>query len=169
LKEGKDGIIRREAPDDGPCGEYKMNERMLDKQHQPTEEEIKQFIGSDSCKNIQLIEDTLKESFDLHVALKFPFGNTYGWGYKFSHKTKHLFYLFFENKSLTIMTQIADPKNDREHELINGLSEEGRKCWESKYPCNTGGWVTYRFSSRAELKDVGIFMSLRTKKNIIFE
>jgi hypothetical protein len=32
-----------------------MNERMLDKQHQPTEEEIKQFIGKDSYKNLQLI------------------------------------------------------------------------------------------------------------------
>jgi len=73
-----------------------MNERMLDKKHQPTEEEIKQFIGNDSNKNLQLIKDRLKKVFDLNVELKFPFGNNYGWGYKFSHKTKHLFYIFFE-------------------------------------------------------------------------
>jgi hypothetical protein len=146
-----------------------MNERMLDKQHQPTEKEIKQFIGNDSYKNLQLIEDKLKEFFDLNVETKFPFGNNYGWGYKFSHKTKHLFYIFFENKSLTLMMQIAEPKNDQENELIKGLSEEGRKCWETKYPCNNGGWIHYRFSSSMELKDVGIFMSLRTKKNITLE
>lgn len=147
----------------------KMNERMLDKQHQPTEEEIKQFIGNDSYKNLQRIKDKLKNIFDLNVELKFPFGNNYGWGYKFSHKTKHLFYIFFENKSLILMTQIDEPKNDKENELLKKLSEEGRKCWETKYPCNNGGWIHYRFSDTKELKDAGIFMSLRTKKDITLE
>jgi hypothetical protein len=101
-----------------------MNERMLDKQHRPTEDEIKNFIGNDSYQNLQLIEDELKRLFDLSVELKFPFGNNYGWGYKFNHKTRHLFYIFFENKSLTLMTQIAEPKNNREDELIKDFQQK---------------------------------------------
>jgi len=64
------------------------------------------------------------------------------------------------------MMQIAEPKNDIEKALIKDLSEKGKECWETKYPCNDGGWIHYRFSSINELKDVSIFISLRTKKNI---
>ncbi|MFA6856254.1 MAG: DUF3788 family protein [Treponema sp.] len=145
-----------------------MNERMLDKNHQPSEEEIEQFIGNASCRNLQVIKEKLNEIFDLNIDLKFPFGNSYGWGYKFSHKSKHLFYIFFENNGLTLTTQINEPKTDRDRNLIGALSEEGRKCWETKYPCNNGGWVHYRFNDIKGLHDAGIFVSLRTKKDINF-
>ncbi|MCK9170101.1 MAG: DUF3788 domain-containing protein [Treponema sp.] len=139
---------------------------MLDKQHQPSEDEIRRFIGGDSCKNLCLIKNKLEDFLDLNIELKFPFGNTYGWGYKFSHRSKHLFYIFFEKGSLTLMTQINEPESDKEKGLINELSADGRKCWETKYPCKNGGWIHYRFSSTDNLKDVGIFISLRTKKSI---
>jgi len=145
-----------------------MNERMLDKNHQPSEDEIESFVGVGSWKNIRLIKEKLSEVFDLHVELKFPFGNNYGWGYKFSHKAKHLFYIFFENKNLTLFTQINEPKSDRDKELLNALSIEGRQSWETKYPCSNGGWVRYRFFDSAGLHDAGIFISLRTKKDIVF-
>ena len=145
-----------------------MNERMLDKNHRPSEDEIERFVGAGSWNNIGLIKEKLNKAFDLHVELKFPFGNNYGWGYKFSHKAKHLFYLFFENKSLTLFMQINEPESDRGRELLNSLSDEGRKCWETKYPCSNGGWIRYRFFDSTGLYDVGKFISLRTKKDIAF-
>jgi hypothetical protein len=146
-----------------------MNERMLDKTHQPTEEEIEQFVGKDAWADLLLIKETLKSLFDLTLELKFPFGNSYGWSYKFSNKKKHLFYLFFERGSLTLTVQIPEPKTERERELIRRLSEKGKKYWDTKYPCGSGGWVHYRFSRADELPDAGLFISLRTKKNVSFD
>ena len=76
---------------------------MLDKNIIPTEEEIKKFIGEKSIENIENLINCLNNVFKINMELKFPFGNNYGWGYKVSDKSKHLFYIFFEKNSITIM------------------------------------------------------------------
>jgi hypothetical protein len=145
--------------------EIKMYERMLNKQIVPTEDEIKEYIGKKAVENIELIKKSLEKSFEINYELKFPFGNNYGWGYKISNKSKHLFYLFFEKGSITIMLQIN--KNVKEMEEYNKLSEEGKQYWENKYPCGeNGGWIHYRIINKKQLKDIGIFLSIRTNKEI---
>lgn len=41
-------------------------------------------------------EDMLKLNYDLFREIKYPFGNDYGWGFRYSHKKKLLLYVFFE-------------------------------------------------------------------------
>ena len=144
-----------------------MYERMLNKQSIPTENEIKEYVGKKSVENIETIKKSLEKIFELNMELKFPFGNNYGWGYKVSNKTKHLFYIFFEKGSITIMLQINKIKTDKEIEKYNKLSEKGKTYWENRYPCGeNGGWIQYRVTDKKELKDIGIFLSIRTKKEI---
>ena len=101
------------------------------------------------------------------MELKFPFGNNYGWGYKVSNRSKHLFYIFFEKGSITIMLQINKIKTEKEMEKYNKLSEEGKEYWENRYPCgDNGGWIKYRIINKKQLKDIGIFLSIRTNKEI---
>jgi hypothetical protein len=59
------------------------------------------------------------------MELKFPFGNNYGWGYKVSSKSKHLFYIFFKRNSITVMLQISKIDTKKELEKYNKLLEEG--------------------------------------------
>jgi hypothetical protein len=144
-----------------------MYERMLDKKNIPTEDEIKNYIGEKSVKNMELIKKSLEKLFEINIELKFPFGNNYGWGYKISNKSKHLFYLFFEKGSITIMLQIKRIKTEKEMQQYNRLSEEGKNNWENRYPCgNNGGWIHYRIINKKQLKDIGIFLSIRTNKEI---
>ena len=144
-----------------------MYERMLDKQNVPTENEIQKHIGKKSTKHIALLKDGLGKIFEIKTELKFPFGNDYGWGYKFNHKAKHLFYLFFEKGSITIMLQISKVTTKQEIEKYNKLSNEGKKYWQNRYPCGTnGGWIHYRITNRKQLKDIEIFLSIKTNKEI---
>jgi hypothetical protein len=144
-----------------------MYERMLDKKTIPNENEINNFIGKKSLECIQIIKHTLEKIFELKMELKFPFGNNYGWGYKVSNKSKHLFYIFFEKNSITVTLQISKIKTKKEIERYNKLSEEGKKYWENKYPCGeNGGWIHYRILNKKQLKDIGIFLSIRTNKEI---
>ncbi len=145
-----------------------MSERMLNKNSKPSDDEIKQFIGDDAYACLLLIQKKLSAVFELKVELKFPFGNNYGWGYKYSHKTKHLFYIFFESRSITLMIHITEPTGDIDKELLNKLSDNGKSSWANKYPCSSGGWVYYNFRDASELSDAGIFVSLRTNKSITF-
>ena len=140
---------------------------MLDKQIIPTEEEIKNFIGEKSIKNIGFLINCLNNVFIINMELKFPFGNNYGWGYKVSHKSKHLLYIFFEKSSISIMLQIKKIVTDKEMEKYCKLSEEGKKYWEESYPCGkNGGWIHYRILNKRHLKDIGIFLSVKNNKEI---
>jgi hypothetical protein len=144
-----------------------MYERMLNKKVVPTEEDIKEYIGKKSTENIELIKNGLEKIFEINMELKFPFGNKYGWGYKISNKSKHLFYLFFEKGSITIMLQISKIKTEKEMEKYNKLSDEGKEYWAKRYPCGkNGGWIHYRVTNKKQLKDIGIFLSIKTNKEI---
>ena len=142
---------------------------MLDKNNVPKEEDIRNHIGEKSIDHIEIIKNSLQKMFEINMELKFPFGNNYGWGYKVSHKSKHLFYIFFEKNSISIMLQIKKIVNEKEMEQYSKLSEEGKKYWEGSYPCGkNGGWIHYRILHKKQIKDIGIFLSVKINKKIEF-
>jgi len=145
-----------------------MHERMLDKKHIPNENEINEHIGKKAVEHIELIKNALEKIFEVNVELRFPYGKDYGWAYKFSHKSKHLFDLFFEKDGISIMLQISKIQTEKEIEQYNKLSEEGKKYWENRYPCgkNGGGWIDYRILNKKHLKDIGLFIGIKSNKEI---
>jgi hypothetical protein len=144
-----------------------MYERILDKENVPTEQFIKEYMGKEAVKNSELLKNALENIFEINIELKYPFGNKYGWGYKVSIKSKHLFYMFFEKGSFTIMIQIKGIETKKEIEKYNKLSKEGKNYWNNRYPCGeNGGWLHYRILNKKHLKDIGIFLSIRTNKEI---
>jgi hypothetical protein len=70
--------------------------RFLDKEVVPTPQEIEQRLGNEAMHRLNILDDYLKANYDVVRELKFPFGNQYGWGYKYSSKRKLLCYVFFE-------------------------------------------------------------------------
>ena len=143
---------------------------MLNKQVTPTKDEIEKFIGNESLEIIGLMKSELEKIFEINMELKFPFGNNYGWGYKVSNKSKHLLYLFFEKSSITVTLQISKIKTEKELERYNKLSEAGKKLWEARYPCGeNGGWIHYRITGKKQLKDIGLFLGIKTNKEIDFK
>lgn len=140
-----------------------MYERMLNKIKEPSITEIHEFIGESSVLLLNDFEDIMKQRYDLKRDLKFPFGNNYGWGYKYSHKTKHLCYVFFEKDAITIMLQIG---SDLVHKLEKVLLEclpKTKSYWNNRYPCGEGGWIHYRVFNGEELNDVLRLLALKQK------
>ena len=144
-----------------------MYERMLDKNTVPTTKTIKEYMGEEAVENSESLKRALKKACEINIELKFPFGNDYGWGYKVSNKSKHLFYLFPEKGSFTVMLQIKGIKTDKDIDKYNKLSDEGKDYWENRYPCgDNGGWIHYRILNKKHLKDIGIFIGIRANKEI---
>lgn len=122
-----------------------MFERMLDKSIIPNESLILETLGQKSYEQLMQFEEILSSRYDLHKELRFPFGNSYGWGYKYSHKTFHLCYAFFEKGAFTIMLQIGDKQVEKAERIITELSDKVRTAWLNRYPCgDQGGWIFYR-------------------------
>jgi len=143
-----------------------MYERMLNKEIVPTEETIKKYIGIKAFENINKIKSAMEKKQKINMELRFPYGNKYGWGYRISdEKSKYLFDIFFEKGSINIMLKTVIKKGN-EIEIYNKLSEEGKNYWENRYPCGNGGWIHYRVINKKHLKDIGLFLSIKTKQEI---
>lgn len=132
-----------------------MYERMLDKQKPPETEEIRQYIGERSWIFLQKFEELLRTRYDLNRELRFPFGNSYGWGFKYAHKTRHLCYVFFEKDAITVTLQIGDKEVPHMNVLLPDFTKKTVSLWENRYPCgDNGGWVHYRILDEKELGDI---------------
>ena len=140
-----------------------MYERMLNKLKEPSITEIHEVIGDNSILLLNTFEDIMKQRYDLKRDLKFPFGSNYGWGYKYSHKTKHLCYVFFEKDAITIMLQIGGDLVQKVEIMLLECLPKTKNYWDNRYPCGEGGWIHYRVLNDEELNDVIRLLSLKQK------
>ena len=131
-----------------------MFERMLDKESIPTFEEIHNYIGKESVELLEYFEARLNSIYNITKELKFPFGNTYGWGYKYSKKTTHICYLFFEKGAFTVLIQINGKGKEKIEQNIDNYLPKTLEAWKKRYPCGEGGWVYYRAFSKEEIDDI---------------
>lgn len=145
-----------------------MYERMIDKSVQPEINDIERYIGLNGCRYLQFLEDALMKRYNIQREIRFPFGNTYGWGYKYSHKTKHLCYLFFEKDAITITLQIGDREVPLLNQMLPTFSSKTQSLWEHRYLCGeNGGWVHVRILSEDDLDDAIKLIEIRKKPRII--
>ena len=130
----------------------------------PDEAAIQAHLGRQGFESLVEFENRLRAAYQLSRELKFPFGDSYGWGYKYSHKSSHLCYAFFEKNAITVMLQIGDKQVPLLESRLSSLLPKTRALWESRYPCGErGGWVHYRVLSDEELADVIDLLAARKR------
>lgn len=141
-----------------------MYERLLDKNNSPETDYIKEFIGIKSYTMLLQFEDFLNNNYRLSKEMKFPFGNNYGWGYKYSHESNHLCYAFFESGAFTVTVQLGDSCVSKVEQILPDLSQKAQDLWQNRYPCGKqGGWIHYRVIDMDELNDVLEFVKVKKK------
>jgi hypothetical protein len=139
-----------------------MYERMMSKDP-PSQEDIDNTLGG-SKQHLDSLEDFLNSNYDLVRELKFPFGNSYGWGFKYSHKASHLCYAFFEAGAITVTLQLGDKLVPAVEAALPRLLPKTRELWANRYPCGKqGGWVHYRILDSAALSDVKELIKIKKR------
>lgn len=139
-----------------------MSTRLTDKTREPSPQDIEQYLGPAALQRLQQLEDWLRRRYDLSRGLKFPFGSSYGWGYKYSHKQAHLCYAFFEAGAFTVTLQISDARVPFLQSRLDALQPGTRQLWENRYPCGKqGGWVHLCVQNDIDLNDVQILIEAR--------
>jgi hypothetical protein len=139
-----------------------MYERMLQKEVKPPLNDIYNIIGSDGTILLKDIDNFMRLSYDIVSEIRFPFGNKYGWGIKYSHRTKHLCYVFPETGSFTVTIQIGEKELTKLYEKLESFLPKTRELWSHRYPCGEGGWLHYRVFSLEDIKEL-----IKIKKNPI--
>ena len=141
-----------------------MYERMLNKNIVPTLEDIENHLGQKKTELLKNFDDALQARYDIVREIKFPFGSTYGWGFKYAHKTSHLCYVFFEKNSFTITFQIGAKGAGKVEKAYETFLPKTKELWQNRYLCgNGGGWIHYRVMSEEEIFDVLTLLKIRKK------
>jgi len=139
-----------------------MSTRLTDKTREPSENNIRAWLGPASLNRLEQLESWLSSHYDLNRSLRFPFGASYGWGYKYAHKQTHLCYVFFEQNAFTVTLQIGDARVPALEEHLTVLQPSTRQLWENRYPCgNRGGWIHLSIQNDADLADAEIMIEIR--------
>ena len=141
-----------------------MYERLLDKASKPTAEFIKSYLGTQGYELLMSFERFLNENYQLTREMKFPFGNDYGWGYKYSHKKAHICYAFFEAGAFSVQIQLGDKLVSEVKAILPNLLPKTQEYWQSRYPCgDNGGWIEYQILDENELEDVKKLVAIKKK------
>lgn len=127
-----------------------MNERMLDRTHKPTFEEMVAACGETGPMFLSF-NDWLTTNFQTSSEISFPYGNTYGWAIAHRQKKKLICHVFAEQGSFCVMVRLA---NAQFAQVYPSVSKETQEKIDHKYPCGDGGWLHYRVSNPHNLKDV---------------
>jgi hypothetical protein len=141
-----------------------MYDRLLDKGNQPTDEFIESYLGEQSINLLAEFENQLNSDYQITRELRFPFGGSYGWGYKYSHKSSHLCYAFFEAGAFTVTLQLGDSCVTKVQQIIQNLLPKTSDLWRNRYPCGKqGGWIHYRVLDKIEINDVIELIKIKKK------
>lgn len=136
--------------------------RMLEKKKKPTEEQIARYIGAQSMERLDRLESVLRKRYDLVRVLHFPYGNNYGWGYKYSHERKQLCYAFFEEDAFTVTMQLGDDVAEAVEALLPSLRPEAQALWaERRASGDRGGWIHYRVLDDAAIDDILALLAVK--------
>lgn len=141
-----------------------MYERLPDKTMWPSAEMIRNHMGSDIYSLLLKFEENLWNNYQLIKEMKFPLGNHYGWGYKYSHQKSHLNDTFFESGAFTVMPQLGDKCVSEVEQNLPVLLPSMATLWDNRYPCGRrGGWIHYRVFDENELNDVFSLVMIQKK------
>ena len=141
-----------------------QKERFTDKKVIPTQEIINHFMGDKNVNRLYLFEKMLRESYDLNCELKFPFGENYGWAYRYTHKKVLLLYVFLEKDGFCCTISINDSGAGVVGKILNTMLPKTKELWQNRYPCGKeGGWVHYSVSDDEELKDIVRMINIKVK------
>lgn len=138
-------------------------ERLMDESKIPAASEINDLLGEQAVSRLMKLETFLQDNYDLIRELKFPFGNNYGWGYKYSHKSKLLCYVFFERNTFTVTITIGKNELQKLYQVLGHMLPKTKELWENRYPCGDGGWIHYRVENDDELLDIQKLICIKKK------
>ena len=127
-----------------------MYERMLDKQISPSFTDMISYCG-DAGGLWMVVDEYLKDTYELKGCIRFPYGNKYGWSMKYSYKNNLICDIFAEKSAFMVLVRVP---NDVIQSLYGELSDYAKNVWDDKYPCGNGGWLKYRITDKDQLQDL---------------
>lgn len=134
-----------------------MFERMLDKQIEPTIEDMANYCNQNGAL-FTLLNELLSNSFNTQQQVTFPYGNKYGWGIAHRLKQKLVCNIFAEKDAFTVMVRLSNKQFEAVYDQVHQYTQE---YIDEKYQCGDGGWIHYRVTCKENFKDIQKILSVK--------
>lgn len=134
-----------------------MYERMLNKQVEPSIEEMTAFCG-ENAERFSALNKRLASDFHTESDIVFPYGNKYGWGVAHKRKNKLICNIFAEDNAFTVMMRLSDKQYKSVYDKLQKYTQE---YIDNKYPCGDGGWIHYRVTGSEHLDDINTLLTVK--------
>jgi hypothetical protein len=135
-------------------------ERMLDKAHQPSEEEILDMIGQTTAW-LDLTH-YIEESFDFVPELAF-YAKQYGWTLRYRKKGKTLCSLFPESGAFSALVVLGKKEAEKALSLLNEFSPTVCAALEGTEQLHDGQWLWIRVSNVETANDIKALLRIKRR------
>ena len=135
-------------------------ERMLDKEHQPSEEEILNTIGQTAAwLNLR---QYIEENYDFAPELVF-YGKKYGWTIRYRKSGKTLCSLFPERGAFSALVVLGKKEAGKALAMLDEFSPGLRAVLQGTEQLHDGRWLWIRVSSIDTANDIKELLRLKRR------
>lgn len=137
-------------------------QRMLDKEHEPSEREIFSYLGNNAKEAWADIISFLKTNYDFLPELDFG-GAKYGWSIRYRRSGKSLCTLYPEKGSFTILIVLGKKEVIEFREKISDFSEGFIALFNNARQFHDGRWLWIRVLEKSDAEDVKRLLIIKRK------
>ena len=135
-------------------------ERMLDKDHQPTEQEILETIGETEAWLD--LKKYLEENYDFEPEKVF-YGKKYGWTIRYRKGRKTLCSLFPEKGAFTVLVVLGKKEAEKVISNTDNYGAGLRKLIENTEQLHDGSWLWIRVLTIEDAADIEKLLAAKRK------
>jgi len=137
-------------------------ERMLDKEHKPSEKEIHDYIGSKAAQVWADIVSFLNTHYDLLPELDYG-GAKYGWSIRYRRSGKSLCTLYPERGAFTMLIVLGRKEVEQFEEHMNEFNTPLVELFESARQFHDGRWLWIRALDNSDTEDLKRLLVMKKK------
>jgi len=115
-------------------------ERLLGRDHEPTEKEILDYIGTNATKLWNELHEFLAENYDFQPELSY-WGDNYGWTMRYRRSGKTLVAFYPENGGFTVQVILGKKEVEKFQNMRDELSSDIIKLFDETKQLHDGRWL----------------------------
>jgi hypothetical protein len=137
-------------------------ERMLDKNHKPSEREILDYLGGRAGKAWSDIVSFLRTSYDFSPELDYG-GTKYGWSVRYRKGGKSLCTLYPEKDAFAILIVLGRKEVEQFEEHMDDFDTRFVELFKSAQQFHDGRWLWIRILDKSDREDIRRLITMKKK------
>jgi hypothetical protein len=137
-------------------------ERLLDRDHEPTEKEILEYIGTKATKLWNELHEFLAENYDFQPELNY-WGDNYGWTMRYRRSGKTLVAFYPEKGGFTVQVILGKKEVEKFQNMREDISTDVVKLFDETKQLHDGRWLWITQPGVGTLDDIKKLIQLKRR------